>query len=125
MASESLSEEEKALRSVRWGFDSLGRPCKGFKGAVVEKIVDRRQAEYLVQWRFKEERSWVEKETLVAMGYESLVRLEDDWQASCAFSARELTKANVQKHLSCFQVEASESQMPMGRLACPKLLKIL
>ena len=98
----------------------------------------------------------------VNQGYAKLMQLEDDWQASCAYSAKdvmyrsvfigflgflsfldgccliqsecclcsvgnqlqlqhcfsqELTKENVQKHLSCFQVDASASQMPMGHLA--------
>lgn len=61
VASESLSEEEMALRTaldrahslaprrVRWGFDAEGRPCKGLSSleAVPEKICDRRQTEPL------------------------------------------------------------------------------
>lgn len=96
------------------------------------------------------------------------MQLEDDWQASCAYSAKdvmyrsvfigflsfldgcclvqsecclclvgnqlelqhcisqELTKENVQKHLSCFQVDASASQMPMGHLVkhCARIYEI-
>ena len=32
------------------------------------------------------------------------------------FLSQELTKENVLKHLRCFQVDSSASQMPMGHL---------
>ncbi|CAK9112570.1 Elongation factor 3 (EF-3) (Eukaryotic elongation factor 3) (eEF3) [Durusdinium trenchii] len=138
IASNTLSQEEEAQRKVPWPLDekNLLRPCTSAEKAEVlmtpEKICNRRpnaagELEYEVKWlhRSVDEKTWVKKEILMEMGYEKLVQLEDDWQASCAFSAKELTKDNVQKHLRCFEVDASASQMPMGKLSRASKIRIV
>jgi len=121
----NISQDEEALRKVRWYLDAKQVPRQGDKAeallAIPDKICDRRSTvsgefEYEVKWLRCEEKTWVSKQILTSMGYAKLMQLEDDWQASCAYSAKELTKENVQKHLSCFQVDASASQMPTGKL---------
>lgn len=122
----SVSQEEEALRSVCWYLDKDKVPRQGEDQvqalrAIPDKICNRRsnaagEHEYKVKWLRCEEKTWVRKQILCDMGYAKLMQLEDDWQASCAFSAKELTKENVLKHLRCFQVDSSASQMPMGKL---------
>ncbi|CAE7569978.1 NEW1, partial [Symbiodinium natans] len=136
VASEVLTAEEKALRKQRWQLDrATGLPQRCGEGeadvpVVPETACDRRcnasgELEYQVKWVQHDQKTWVKKEVLVQMGYKSLARLEDDWQASSALAVKELTRENVQSHLSRFQVDASACQMPMGRLSRNMKIRIV
>merc|ERR1711975_162082 len=65
--------------------------------------------EYEVKWQFKpiENNCWVEKETLVRMGYLKMVQREDERQAAMAgLMTKQLTQPEIEKHLKDFGVDA-------------------
>merc|ERR1711975_108238 len=65
--------------------------------------------EYEVKWQFKpiENNCWVEKETLVRMGYLKMVQREDERQAAMAgLMTKQLTQPCIEKHLKDFGVDA-------------------
>merc|ERR1711876_28124 len=68
-------------------------------------------------WQFKsiENNTWVEKDTLVKMGYLKMVQREDEKQAAMAgLQTKQLTQPCVEKHLADFGVDpepASHTQL--------------
>merc|ERR1712225_135737 len=65
--------------------------------------------EYDVKWQFKplEENVWVERDTLIMMGFLKLVQREDEKQAAAAgLQTKQLTQPCIEKHLKDFGVEA-------------------
>ncbi|CAE7367303.1 NEW1, partial [Symbiodinium sp. CCMP2456] len=105
-------------------------------GAVVpDAIVNRRQKkkektfEYEVKWQFKsmENNTWVEKDTLVKMGYIKLVQREDERQAAMAgLMTKQLTQPGVEKHLADFGVDAeSASHTQINQLSGGMKVKIV
>merc|ERR1712048_1036657 len=62
-----------------------------------------------VKWQLKpvESNVWVEKETIIKMGYLKLVQREDERQAAMAgLMTKQLTQPGIEKHLSEFGVDA-------------------
>merc|ERR1712036_51962 len=73
--------------------------------------------EYEVKWQFKpiECYVWVERDTLIAMGYLKMVQREDEKQAAAAgLQTKQLTQMGIEKHLGDFGVDpesASHTQI--------------
>merc|ERR1712096_16599 len=136
--STELSVDEEKARSQPWCIDTVSgnvRRCTDPKeeakkakqdeaGAVIpDAVMGRRQKkkektyEYEVKWQFKpiENNAWVEKDTLVKMGYLKLVQREDERQAAMAgLMTKQLTQPSVEKHLGDFGVDpesASHTQI--------------
>merc|ERR1712190_531765 len=127
--STELSVDEEKARATKWCVDSVSggvRRCTdpkedakkakaGEAAAVVpEAILNRRQKkkektyEYETKWQLKpmECNVWVEKETLIKMGYLKMVQREDERQAAIAgLMTNQLTQPGVEKHLSDFGVD--------------------
>merc|ERR1712115_494745 len=105
-------------------------------GAVIpEAITNRRQKkkektyEYEVKWQFKpmESNCWVEKDTLIKMGYLKLVQREDERQAAMAgLMTKQLTQPGVEKHLGDFGVDAeSASHTQINQLSGGMKVKVV
>jgi len=63
--------------------------------------------QYEVKWQFKpiEANSWVEKDTLIKMGYIKMVQREDEKQAAMAgLMTKQLTQPSIEQHLAAFGV---------------------
>jgi elongation factor 3 len=135
---QELSVDEEAARKQKWCIDSVTggvRRCTDPKddpkkakqdeaGHVIpDALVGRRQKkkektyEYETKWQFKalDQNVWVEKDTLIKMGYKKLVEREDERQAAMAgLQSKQLTQPGVEKHLLDFGVDpesASHSQI--------------
>merc|ERR1711869_90997 len=90
---------------------------------VPNAVLNRRQKkkektfEYEVNWMYKpnECNVWVEKDTLLKMGYLKMVQREDEKQAAAAgLQTKQLTQPGVEKHLTNFGVDpesASHTQI--------------
>merc|ERR1712205_135642 len=113
--STELSVDEEAARATKWCADTVNggvRRCidpkedakkaKADEANVVipDAILNRRQKkkektfEYEVKWQFKsiENNCWVQKDSLVKMGYIKLVQREDERQAAIAgLQSKQLT----------------------------------
>merc|ERR1719413_231458 len=136
--STELSVDEEAARAAKWCIDTVTgnvRRCTDPKedakkakidetaAVVPDAVVNRRQKkkektyEYEVKWQWKDmnQNSWVEKETLVKMGYLKMVQREDERRAAMAgLMTKQLTQPGVEKHLGDFGVDpefASHTQI--------------
>merc|ERR1712039_347385 len=105
-------------------------------GAVVpEAILNRRQKkkektfEYEVKWQLKpmESNVWVEKDTLIKMGYLKMVQREDERQAAMAgLMTKHLTQPGVEKHLGDFGVDPeSASHTQINQLSGGMKVKVV
>merc|ERR1740127_452101 len=135
---QELSVDEEAARKQKWCIDSVTggvRRCTDPKddpkkakqdeaGHVIpDAMVNRRQKkkektyEYEVKWQFKalDCNVWVEKDTLIKMGYLKLVQREDERQAAIAgLQTKQLTQPSIEKHLGDFGIDpenASHTQI--------------
>jgi len=147
---DELSVDEEKARATKWCIDSVTggvRRCVDPKedakkakqdeaGMVIpDAICNRRQKkkektyEYEVKWQFKpmENNVWVEKDTLVKMGYLKLVQREDERQAAMAgLMTKQLTQPGVEKHLSEFGVDPeSASHTQINQLSGGMKVKIV
>eukprot|EP00435_Cladocopium_sp_Y103_P050538 s442_g15.t1 len=149
---DELSVDEEKARAQKWCIDSVTgnvRRCTDPKedakkakqerdeaGAVIpDAIVNRRQKkkektfEYEVKWQFKsmDSNTWVEKDTLVKMGYLKLVQREDERQAAMAgLMTKQLTQPGVEKHLADFGVDAeSASHTQINQLSGGMKVKVV
>merc|ERR1719253_505507 len=148
--SDELSIDEEAARACKWCIDGVtgtARRCitasEDPKKAKVdeanavtpEATVNRRQKkkektfEYEVKWQFKpiESNVWVEKDTLIKMGYKKLVEREDEKQAAMAgLQTKLLTQPGVEKHLGDFGVDPeSASHTQINQLSGGMKVKIV
>merc|ERR1719160_1916063 len=127
--SQELSVEEEAARAQKWCIDSTSgdvRKCTSEKedpkkakadeaaAVVPDAILNRKQLKkektylYEVKWQFRpiEANTWVEKDTLIKMGYKKLVEREDEKQAAMAgLMTKQLTQPSVEQHLANFGVD--------------------
>merc|ERR1712099_211823 len=145
-----LSVDEEAARAAQWCIDSTNggvRRCtdpkedakkaKFDEAAAVtpDAVVNRRQKkkektyEYEVKWQWKDIESniWVEKDTLVKMGYLKLVQREDERQAAMAgLMTKQLTQPGVEKHLGDFGVDPeSASHTQISQLSGGMKVKVV
>jgi len=148
--SDELSIDEEAARAFKWCIDGVtgtARRCitasEDAKKAKVdepnavtpEATVNRRQKkkektfEYEVKWQFKpiDSNVWVEKDTLIKMGYKKLVEREDEKQAAQAgLQTKLLTQPGVEKHLGDFGVDAeSASHTQINQLSGGMKVKVV
>merc|ERR1712093_620185 len=102
---------------------------------VPDAIVDRRNLkkqktyEYDVKWQFKplESNTWVERDTLIMMGFLKLVQREDEKQAAAAgLQTKQLTQPGVEKHLADFGVDPeSASHTQINQLSGGMKVKVV
>merc|ERR1712003_396811 len=148
--SDKLSVDEEAARKVQWCIDGVTggvRPCMNPKedpkkakqdeanAVIPQAIFNRRQKkkektfEYEVNWMYKpiESNVWVEKDTLVKMGYLKMVQREDEKQAAMAgLQTKQLTQPGVEKHLSNFGVDPeSASHTTISQLSGGMKVKVV
>jgi len=147
---DELSVDEETARAAKWCIDAVTgnvRRCTDPKedakkakqdegGAVIpDAICNRRQKkkektfEYEVKWQFKpmDANVWVEKDTLVKMGYLKLVQREDERQAAMAgLMTKQLTQPGVEKHLGNFGVDPeSASHTQINQLSGGMKVKVV
>merc|ERR1719456_2059702 len=118
--SDKLSVDEEAARAAKWCIDSVRgdvRPVTNPKEdpkkakqdesnvVVPDAIMNRRgknkgkTLEYEVKWQFRptEQNVWVERDTLLKMGYLKMVQREDEKQAAMAgLQTKQLTQPGVE-----------------------------
>merc|ERR1711979_40803 len=148
--SQELSVDEEAARAQKWCIDSTTggvRRCTDPKedakkakideaaAVVPDAVVNRRQKkkektyEYEVKWQWKDmnQNTWVEKDTLVKMGYLKMVQREDEKQAAMAgLMTKHLTKPSVEKHLGDFGVDPeSASHTQISQLSGGMKVKVV
>merc|ERR1712045_777867 len=85
--------------------------------------------EYEVKWQFKsiENNCWVEKDTLIKMGYLKFVQREDERQAAMAgLQTKQLTQPCIEKHLADFGVDVeSASHTQINQLSGGMKVKVV
>merc|ERR1712232_313795 len=148
--SAGLSVDEEAARAMKWCIDTVtgdvrrvtdpkedAKKAKADEAAAVvpDAILNRRQKkkektfEYEVKWQFKgiESNTWVEKDTLVKMGYLKMVQREDEEQAAMAgLQSKQLTQPGVEKHLADFGVDPeSASHTQLNQLSGGMKVKVV
>merc|ERR1712217_939399 len=148
--STELSVDEEKARATKWCVDSVSggvRRCTDPKedakkakadeaaAVVPEAILNRRQKkkektfEYETKWQLKpmESNVWVEKDTLVKMGYLKMVQREDERQAAMAgLMTKQLTQPGVEKHLGDFGVDPeSASHTQINQLSGGMKVKVV
>jgi elongation factor 3 len=136
--SDKLSVDEESARAQKWCIDQVRgdvrrvtdpkedpKKAKQDENNVVvpDAILNRRNKkkektmEYEVKWQFKpiEANVWVERDSLISMGYLKMVQREDEKQAAAAgLQTKQLTQPGIEKHLANFGVDpesASHSQI--------------
>merc|ERR1712205_145415 len=145
-----LSVDEEKARAAKWCVDGVTgnvRRCTDPKddakkakqdeaaSVVPDALVNRRQKkkektyEYEVKWQFKalDANVWVEKETLIKMGYLKLVQREDERQAAIAgLQTKQLTQPSIEKHLGDFGVDPeSASHTQINQLSGGMKVKVV
>merc|ERR1712087_914340 len=145
-----LSVDEEKARSQKWCIDGTTgavRRCtdptidtKKSKqdeavAVVPDAILNRRNKkkektfEYETKWQFKdiEHNVWVEKDTLIQMGYIKLVQREDERQAAMAgLMSKQLTQPSIEKHLGDFGVDPeSASHTQINQLSGGMKVKVV
>merc|ERR1712226_1810960 len=78
-------------------------------------------------YRPVEATTWVEKETLLQMGYEKIVAKKDEQEAAAAgLLSKPLTQPGVEKALKDFGLDAeSASHQPLGSLSHGQRVKVV
>merc|ERR1719195_2557757 len=124
---QEATEDEEILRAVQWMInpttqemrkcdttDSKEAKADRAKAVKPETILNRRKNkkkkyEYEVKWVGVpiDGSHWVERDTLLAMGYTKMVQREDEKQAAAAgLMSKTLTQPSIEKHLADFAVDA-------------------
>merc|ERR1719247_1357853 len=136
-----VNVDEEALRAVKWCVDSKSgvvRKCvigeKGDNPIYPDCILNRKKNkqkkyEYEVKMMHKpvEAAVWIERDTMVAMGYEKLVCREDEKQAAAAgLMSKPLTAPSVEKALKDFGLDSeSASHSPISSLSGGQKVKVV
>jgi len=136
-----INVDEEALRAVKWCVDSRSgnvRKCvigdKADKPIEPDCILNRRKNkqkkyEYEVKLMHKpiDAAVWIERDTMVAMGYEKLACREDEKQAAAAgLMSKPLTAPSVEKALKDFGLDAeSASHNPIASLSGGQKVKVV
>merc|ERR1719248_161268 len=148
--SDKLSVDEEAARQQKWCTDSVNggvrkvtdpkedpKKAKQDEANVVEVngVVNRRalkkektfEYEVCLMYKPPECNVWIEKSTLIKMGYLKLVQREDEKQAAMAgLQTKQLTGPGVEKHLGNFGVDAeSASHTQISQLSGGMKVKVV
>lgn len=118
---DDITSSEGELRAVKWMIDPVRLSCRKVENekeqkfsVVPEAILNRRQnkkektKEYEVKWQFKDitDTNWIDRETIIKMGYIKLVQREDEKQAAMAgLQTKHLTTKGVEEHLTNFGLD--------------------
>merc|ERR1712093_202804 len=130
-----------ALRAVKWCVDSKSgvvRKCvvgeKGDIPVVPDCLMNRRKNkakkyEYETKWMYKpiDATVWVERDTMIAMGYEKIVCREDEKQAAAAgLMSKPLTQPSVEKELKNFGLDQESAAFnPIASLSGGQKVKVV
>lgn len=128
---DEISASEEELRAVKWMIDPVRLTCRKVENekeerlaVVPEAVLNRRvnkkdkTKEYEIKWQFKDitDTHWVDRETIIKMGYIKLVQREDEKQAAMAgLQTKHLTSKGVEEHLSNYGLEPETSSHTMIR----------
>jgi len=148
--SDKLSVDEEAARLQKWCTDSVNggvrkvtdpkedpKKAKQDEANIVEVngVVNRRalkkektfEYEVCLMYKPPECNVWIEKSTLIKMGYLKLVQREDEKQAAMAgLQTKQLTQPGVEKHLAAFGVDAeSASHTQISQLSGGMKVKVV
>merc|ERR1719321_2199619 len=149
-ATDKLSVDEETARAQMWCIDGntgAVRLCVSEKEdpkkakqdeanvVVPDAVLNRKFVKkektfvYEVKWQFRpiEANTWVEKDTLIKMGYKKLVEKEDEKQAAMAgLMTKQLTQPSVEKHLADFGVDPeSASHTQLSQLSGGMKVKVV
>jgi elongation factor 3 len=149
-ATDKLSVDEEQARTRKWCIDAVtgeARLCITEKedpkkakqdevnAVVPDAVLNRKQMKkektftYEVKWQFKaiDQTTWVEKDTLIKMGYKKLVEREDEKQAAMAgLMTKQLTQPSVEQHLAHFGVDPeSASHTQLSQLSGGMKVKVV
>merc|ERR1711881_184960 len=150
MGSDKLSVDEEAARLQKWCTDSVNggvrkvtdpkedpKKAKQDLANIVEVngVVNRRalkkektfEYEVCLMYKPPECNVWIEKSTLIKMGYLKLVQREDEKQAAAAgLQTKQLTQPGIEKHLAAFGVDAeSASHTQINQLSGGMKVKVV
>jgi elongation factor 3 len=148
--SQELTVDEETARAEKWCidaatgvvrrcFDKTVDPKKSKQDeanvVVPAAILNRRHKkkektfEYEVKWMYKDNENnvWVEKDTIIKMGYIKLVQREDEKQAAMSgLQTKQLTQVGVEKHLGNFGVDPeSASHTEISQLSGGMKVKVV
>jgi elongation factor 3 len=121
-----ISDKDEELQTVAWFLDAKQsyrlRKCeekKDFEQRVIpEALMKRREnkkektKEYEVKWQFKsiEATNWIDRDTLIRMGYTKMVQRMDEKEAQMAgLMSKPLTSDAIEKHLKDFGLDAEQA----------------
>jgi len=122
----TMTEAEEAAQAVQWFCDpaqsyrvrKCEKPADEKLAVVPEVLLKRREnkkektKEYEVKWQFKpiEATSWVDRDTLIKMGYLKMVQRKDEQEAAAAgLMTKPLTSQAIEKHLGDFGLEVEQA----------------
>merc|ERR1712110_956029 len=146
--SKEINVDEEELRKTPWCIDSKSgdvRKCdltdskegkadranKVTPEAIMNRQKNTKTKKYIyeVKWMHKslESNSWVERETLLKMGYEKMVCKKDEQEAAAAgLLSKPLTQPGVEKALRDFGLDSeSASHSPLGSLSHGQRVKVV
>jgi len=148
--SDTLTVDEEEARAQKWCTDSATgavRKCMNPKEDAkkakqdeanlleVNGVVNRRalkkektfEYEVCLMYKPPECNTWIEKSTLIKMGYLKLIQREDEKQAAMAgLQTKQLTQPGVEKHLADFGVDAeSASHTQISQLSGGMKVKVV
>merc|ERR1712054_161775 len=149
-ATDKLSVDEEDARSKKWCIDAVtgeARLCITEKEdpkkakqdeanvVVPDAVLNRKHLKkektfsYEVKWQFRpmEANTWVEKDTLIEMGYKKLVEREDERQAAMAgLMTKQLTQPSEEQQIANFGVDPeSASHTQLSQLSGGMKVKVV
>merc|ERR1712190_707648 len=107
------------------------RAAKVVPEAIINRQKHTKTKKYIyeVKWQYKptDANTWVERETLLAMGYSKLVHKKDEQEAAAAgLMSKPLTQPGVEKALKDFGLDAeSASHQPLASLSHGQKVKVV
>merc|ERR1719456_344995 len=125
-----LSNEDEERQAVKWFLDAKQsyrlRKCETkqeeAQAVVPEALMKRRELkkektkEYEVKRQFKslEATNWIDRDTLIKMGYTKMVQRKDEQEAQAAgLMSKPLTSQAIEKHLADFGIEPEQASHTM------------
>lgn len=122
----AILDEDEKRQGVKWFRDPKQsfrlRKCEDKKdeafAVVPEALLKRREnkkektKEYEVKWQFKsiEDTNWIDRDTLLKMGYLKMVQRKDEQEAQAAgLMSKPLTSEAIEKHLKDFGLDAEQA----------------
>merc|ERR1712061_120046 len=106
------------------------RAAKVVPEAIINRQKHTKTKKYIyeVKWQYKptESNTWVERETLLAMGYSKIVKKDEQEAAAAGLLSKPLTQQGVEKALKDFGLDAeSASHQPLASLSHGQRVKVV